>query len=273
MSRIEKALTQKKGAGEKGFIPFVMAGDPDIPTSREIVMLLAEMGADVIEVGVPFSDPIADGPIIQASSVRALETGTTIERVLKMIEDVRRRSSVPIVLFSYYNPIYRFGTGDLAKKAAAAGVDGFLVTDVIDDEADALSDRLAEQGLDLVSLVSPTTTAERSKRIAERARGFIYVVARNAPTGIGTGTGAAERLVSELRRNTDLPVAVGFGISTSKQVREVWSFADAAVVGSAIVARIAENPGDPIHPVRELIQELLPPTSLEALARQQKTGS
>ena len=272
MSRIENVLNRRKALGEKGFIPFVMAGDPDIPTSRDLLLLLAEMGADVIEVGVPFSDPIADGPVIQASSVRAIKAGTTLECVLKMIEDVRRRSAVPIVLFSYYNPIYHFGTDDLSRRAADAGVDGLLVTDVIDEEADTLSDEFAEKGLDLISLVSPTTTAERSKRIAQRARGFVYVVARNAPTGMQAGTGAAEAVVQELRQHTGLPIAVGFGISTPEQVREVWRFADAAVVGSAIVSRIAEHQRNAVDPVRELIQELLSPTVLEASAKQHRSG-
>ncbi len=260
MSRIPSKFEGLKTSGRKGFIPFVTAGDPDLETSLSIVLKLAEMGADVIELGVPFSDPMADGPTIQRSSQRALENGTTLSEVLALASGFRKQSDVPLVLFSYFNPIFRFGLGAFSEAAAAAGIDGVLLTDVIEDEAANVSILLAAHGTDLISLVAPTTTDERLKIICDNSRGFIYAVSRAGVTGAQAETSSeAENLVVRTRQFTDLPVAVGFGISTRDQIVDVWRYADAAVVGSAIVAEIerAESPGNSVLRVEQLVGELL----------------
>jgi tryptophan synthase alpha chain len=261
MSRIADTFTRLAENGRKGFIPFVTVGDPDVPTSLSIVLKLAEMGADVIELGVPFSDPMADGPTIQRSSQRALANGTTLSDVLALAAAVRTHSDVALVLFSYFNPILRHGIDDFVIAAAAAGVDGILITDVVDDEAAELSGRFASHGIDLISLIAPTTTDGRLERICGQARGFIYAVSRAGVTGSQENTGAeAEVLVRRARKLTDLPVAVGFGISTRQQIADVWEYADAAVVGSAIVAEIerAAESGDALGCVERFVRELLP---------------
>ena len=261
MNRIAAKFGSLTGSGEKGFIPFVSAGDPDVETSLRVVLTLAENKADVIELGVPFSDPMADGPTIQASSQRALEKGVTLRDVLAMVAALRAKTDVPIVLFSYFNPILRYGIEMLAKDAAAAGADGVLVTDAVDDEAAEIGAILRQNDLDLISLIAPTTTEERLKKIAERSSGFIYAVSRAGVTGARSETSeAAERLVRRVRQFTDLPVAVGFGISSPEQIEDVWRYADAAVVGSAIVAEIERSiaNGDTVQCVRQFIRGLLP---------------
>ncbi len=261
MNRITKQFENAARGGRKTFIPFVTAGDPDMETSKRIVLALAESGADIIELGVPFSDPIADGPVIQASSMRALDSGASPDKILRMVSEIRAASDVPIVLFSYLNPLYRYGINELARDAAAAGADGILVTDVIDQEAAAIADIFREQNIELISLAAPTTSDERLKQIAQNAGGFIYAVARTGITGAASDTGTAETLVKRIRMFTDLPVAVGFGISSRQQVEDVWRYADAAVVGSAIVNEIAlcKKGDDPSIRVRTFVANLLPP--------------
>ncbi len=267
MNRIAGRFELLRAEGKKGFIPFVSAGDPDINTSKRIVLALAESGADIIELGVPFSDPMAVGPTIQASSMRALENGVTLHDILAMVVEVRKETEVPIVLFSYLNPLYRYGIERLAEDAAAAGVDGVLVTDVVDEEAATISGTLRKKGLDLISLIAPTTSDERLKSISENAGGFIYAVSRAGVTGARSETSdAARTLVERARRFTDLPIAVGFGISTREQIENVWRYADAAVVGSAIVRQIEGSiaAGDCVESVREFVRELLPPVAKDA---------
>lgn len=262
MSRIGQRFKDLRARGRKGFIPFVTAGDPDLATSRVICLRLAERGADVIELGVPFSDPMADGPTIQRSSQRALEKGVSLTDVLRLAGDIRKQSEVAIVLFSYFNPIMRMGIDKFAVAAKDAGVGGLLLTDVIDDEAAAISTRLAEHDIDLISLVAPTSTDERLEAISTNARGFIYAVSRAGVTGAQTSmSDEAEKLVARTRKFTDLPIAVGFGISTADQIRDVWRFADAAVVGSAIVAEIEKHPDDAVDAVDSFIRGLLPPVA------------
>lgn len=260
MSRITELLSKAKKSGG-GFIPFVTAGDPDIETSLSIVLKLAELGADVIELGVPFSDPMADGPTIQRSSQRALDAGTTLHGVLGLAAEIRKQSDVPLVLFSYFNPILRFGLNEFQRAAANAGVDGVLLTDVIEDEAAAISRQFAENDIDLISLIAPTTTDERLKKICENARGFVYAVSRAGVTGARVETSSsAEELVRRARMFTDLPIAVGFGISTVAQIADVWRYADAAVVGSAIVAEIerAGKAEKAVPMVEEFVRGILP---------------
>lgn len=261
MSRITEKFENLRRDGQKGFIPFVTAGDPDIEASLSIILKLAELGADVIELGVPFSDPMADGPTIQRSSQRALDGETNLSDVLGLAVRFRKHSEVPVVLFSYFNPILRFGIEAFVAAAKASGVDGVLLTDVIEDEAQAISDRFAQNGIDLISLIAPTTTDERLEKICSNAKGFIYAVSRAGVTGTQNETSsAAATLVNRARQFTDLPIAVGFGISTAAQITEVWQYADAAVVGSAIVAEIERNnnAGGPAIAVENFIAGLLP---------------
>lgn len=261
MRRISTKFETLKANGRKGFIPFVSAGDPDIETSLRIVLALAEAGADIIELGVPFSDPMADGPTIQASSQRALKNGVSVADVLGMVVDLRKETNVPIVLFSYLNPLFRYGIERLAYDASAAGVDGVLVTDAIDDEAAEIGTILRSHGLDLISLIAPTTSDERLGKIAAASSGFIYAVSRAGVTGAREDTSStAQTLVKRARKFTGLPIAVGFGISTREQIRNVWSYADAVVVGSAIVAEIERSMlsgRDPVDSVRGFVGRLL----------------
>ena len=259
MSRIGKTFSQLKVSGRKGFIPFITAGDPDMANSVEIAVTLAELGADIIELGVPFSDPMADGPTIQRSSMRALQQDVDLAAVLEIASEIKARTDVPIVLFTYYNPLLQFGIEKLCRYSAV--IDGLLLTDVIENEAKVISDKLCENGIDLISLVAPTTTDARLETICENARGFIYAVSRAGVTGARNDTAEqAENLVARIRRFTKLPIVVGFGISTADQIADVWRYADAAVVGSAIVAEIEKSglDGRASERVREFVGRLLP---------------
>ena len=260
MSRIAERFERLKREGRKGFIPFVTAGDPDLAASLEIVLKLAELGADVIELGVPFSDPMADGPTIQRSSQRALEKGVRLKDVIDLARSVRAKIDTPIILFSYLNPLLRYGFEALVRDAADSGLDGLLITDAVDDEAAEYSQLLDAAGLDLISLIAPTTTDERLEKIAGMSRGFLYAVSRAGVTGARSEmTQDAEHLVSRARQFTDLPIAVGFGISTADQVADVWRYADAAVVGSAIVSEIEKAPnGTAVDAVEQFVHGLLP---------------
>lgn len=265
MSRIIDTLKELRSHERKGFIPFVSAGDPDLDTSLSIIIKLAELGADVIELGVPFSDPMADGPTIQRSSQRALAKGTSLRDVIDLAAEFRSRSDVPLVLFSYLNPILRYGMERFALAAQKAGIDGVLFTDVIESEAAALSMSFAAHDIDLISLIAPTTSDERLRSICENARGFIYAVSRAGVTGARESTSdAAEVLVKRARQFTDLPIAVGFGISTREQVSDVWRYADAAVVGSAIVAEIEKHPDNAVAAVDSFVRSLFPRFANEA---------
>jgi tryptophan synthase alpha chain len=252
MSRISEVFARLKSKKRGGFIPFITAGDPDLSATEELLCELAKAGADIIEVGVPFSDPVADGPVIQRASERALEHGTNLKSVLECIAAAKRQTDVPIVLFSYYNPLLQFGLEHLASAASRAGVDAILVTDLIPEEAGTWTPLLATNNLDPIFLVAPTTSEDRLKLIAQQARGFIYAVSRTGVTGAREDINEnAESLVQRIRGVTTLPVAVGFGVSTPAQVREVWRYADAAVVGSAIVSEIERLSGD-----RDLVRKV-----------------
>jgi len=256
MNGIDKVFADRS---KKAFIPFITAGDPDDKTSLAIILKLVDCGADIIELGVPFSDPMADGPTIQRSSLRALKNGMNLERILQMIEKLRDTSAVPIVLFSYLNPILSFGIEKLAKETERLSINGILLTDAIDDEAKAIADSLGN--VSLISLIAPTSTDERIEEIAKRSKGFIYAVARAGVTGVQSETSSdAESLVKRIRKYTDLPIAVGFGISTKEQIEEVWQYADAAVVGSAIVAEIekADSKETAVAKTESFVRSLLP---------------
>lgn len=240
MNRINEKFSQLHKENRGGFIPFIVAGDPDLETSKNLILKLAEIGASVIELGVPFSDPVADGATIQASSDRALRNSVNVKSILKVVADVRDAGcETPIILFSYFNPILQFGLEKFALEAKKSGVDGILITDLVPEEASEFRGILIKADLALIMLAAPTSSDERLRKICEKASGFVYAVSRAGVTGARIDSSSdAENLVRRLRKFTDLPIAVGFGISTKEQVAEVWKYADAAVVGSAIVAEI-----------------------------------
>jgi len=240
LGRIEAAFSELKRQGRKGFIPFITAGDPDLETTRELLIELS--GATVIELGVPFSDPMADGPVIQRASERALKNGIGVGDILQVVATARSEIETPIILFSYFNPLLQFGLKRLAAEAKAAGVDGFLVTDLSPEEAVEFENELRANDLDMIFLIAPTSTDERLKLVAQHARGFIYAVSRAGVTGVRTSVSAeAEKLVNRMRQFSSLPIAVGFGISTAAQVKDVQGYADAVVIGSAIVSEIEQG--------------------------------
>lgn len=244
MGRIEERFTALKKEGRKAFVAYLTAGDPDLETTVKLIHALEAAGVDIVEIGVPFSDPTADGPIIQAASQRALKKGTYLEKILAMIVRLRRFSGIPIVLFGYYNPILNYGPEKFAADAASSGVDGLLVVDLPPEEADELRQYSDPVGLDFITLIAPTTDPKRARKILRRATGFVYYI---SVTGV-TGTAVprpddVRRDVKRLKRMTALPVAVGFGISTPAQAASIAPLADGVVVGSALVRLIGEKGG------------------------------
>jgi tryptophan synthase alpha chain len=261
LSRVGETLARLRSEGRGGLIPFITAGDPNLETTRQLLIALGHAGSDLIELGVPFSDPIADGPVIQRASERALRHHMGLAQILQLVADVRSETDVPLVIFSYLNPLLQFGVGRFAAEAARAGVDGLLVTDLPLEETGEFSLALAANSLDLILLVAPTSTDERLRIIADKASGFIYAISRTGVTGATSELSKeAEKLVTRIRAVSDLPVAVGFGISNSQQVAEVWRYADAAVVGSAIVAEIEKHAGNPklVQLIERFVRALKP---------------
>ena len=261
VSRITQAFKHLRADGRGGFIPFITAGDPDLRTTRALIVELARSGATLIELGVPFSDPVADGPVIQRASERALAQGVGLADVLETLADARRETDVPVILFSYFNPLLQFGLERLADECVRVGADGVLATDLVPEESAEFNAALARRGLDQIFLAAPTTSDARLQMVAERASGFVYAVARAGVTGARTDLSAeAARLVGRVRATTELPVAVGFGISRPEHVAEVWRYADAAVVGSALVAEIEKHSGSPdlVARVGAFARSLLP---------------
>lgn len=245
MSRLERTFETLRRRGRRGLVTFTTAGDPDLARSGEILRVLDRAGADVLEIGVPFSDPLADGPVIQRASERALRAGTTLARVLDLVAEVRPDISAGIVLFTYANPIVRMGMTAFVERAAAAGVDGVLALDLPIEEADGFREATIGAGIDPVFLLSPTTTDARIRRAAELGRGFLYGISRLGVTGARTTIASgAEALVARIRSATDMPIALGFGISRPEHVAEVGRWADAAVVGSALIDVIARAEPD-----------------------------
>jgi tryptophan synthase alpha chain len=243
VSRIEKRFAALKKEGRAGFVAYLTAGDPDFDTSTRLFEGVASAGADLIEIGMPFSDPMADGPSIQAAGLRALGSGMTLKKTLAMVRHLRARDpDTPYVLMGYYNPIYRYGAEAFAKDAAAAGVDGLIIVDLPPEEETELAEPAVRAGLDLVRLATPTSDVIRLPRIVENASGFLYYVAIAGITGTRSAdVGTVRDAVARLRKFTKLPVAVGFGIRTPEQAADVARVADAAVVGTALVDRLAQN--------------------------------
>lgn len=245
-SRLADTFARLKAGKHGGLVTYTTAGDPDLQRSAEILKALDRAGADVLEVGVPFSDPLADGPVIQRATERAIASGGSLRASLATIAKVRADIKAPIVIFSYANPMLRMGLDAFARQAAAAGVDGVLALDLPIEEADTFRETLAGAGLDTIFLLSPTTTEARIQRAAKLGSGFLYGISRLGVTGaqVQVAAGAAA-MVQRIRKHTDLPIALGFGISTPEQVAEVCAYADAAVVGSALVSVIAEAGAKP----------------------------
>ena len=243
MSRIERRFTALRQEGRAGLVTYLSAGDPDPDTSARLLGGLAAAGADLIEIGMPFSDPMADGPVIQQAGQRALKAGMTLRRTLALVRELRRADdATPIVLMGYYNPIYRYGPENFAQDAVAAGVDGVIVVDMPPEEDAEVTEPARAAGLDFVRLATPTSDEHRLPRIVDRASGFIYYVAVAGITGTRSADAAdVAAAVARLRRFTRLPLAVGFGIRTPQQAAEVARAADAAVVGTALVQRLALN--------------------------------
>jgi len=244
MGRIADCFAALRRRGEVALVPFIMAGDPDLDATRALVRAAADAGADLIELGVPFSDPTADGPVIQRAGVRALQRGTSLRQILELVAELRRGGlETPIILFGYYNPIYHYGPARLAEDAARAGADGVLVVDLPPEEADELWRPARAAGLDVVFLLAPTSDERRVRAVLRKASGFVYFVSMTGITGSKAIDAAdVRRMVGELRGRCRLPIGVGFGITTPAEAAVVASYADAVVVGSAIV-RLIEAKG------------------------------
>jgi tryptophan synthase alpha chain len=261
-TRIAARFRNLRANNAKGLIVYLTAGDPDLDATGELLLALERAGVDVIELGVPFSDPLADGPVIQRASERALRSGTTLRKILERFPSWRQALKAPVILFSYYNPLLQYGLEKFAAGAAQAGVDGALVVDLTPDEAENYVQAMRAQNLDTVFLASPTSTDARLERAAQLSTGFLYLISRTGVTGERSEMASSGRTLAErARRLTSLPLAVGFGISTAAQVREVQSYADAAVVGSAVVHAIEER----------FAQE--GPVAIEKFVRGLKTGT
>jgi tryptophan synthase alpha chain len=251
VSLLAATFARLKAAGTPGLVTFVTAGDPTLARSAEVLLAADRGGADVLEVGVPFSEPLADGPVIQRATERALAGGATLSGVLDMVAGIRGQLRAPVVLFSYANPILRLGLEAFADRAAAAGVDGVLMVDLPLDEAGDCRAAYHSRGIDTIFLLSPTTSERRIGQAASLGSGFLYAISRLGVTGSrDTLADGAEQIVARIRAVTDMPVAVGFGISKPEHVREVGRWADAAVVGSALVNLIAESGSTPELPAR-----------------------
>jgi tryptophan synthase alpha chain len=242
MSRIDAAFRDLRAHGRTGLVTYVTAGDPDIEKSRDIVVRLDRAGADVVEIGVPFSDPLADGPVIQRATERAIAAGTTLVKVLGIVSDVRPLVTAPIVIFTYANPILRMGLDEFVHRAKKVGVDGVLTLDVPPEEAEQFREALSKAGIDTIFLLSPTTTVDRIRRAAALGTGFLYGISRLGVTGARDNVASSARqLADRVRAETGMPLALGFGFSRPEHVRSIAGFADAAVVGSALVNVIAEH--------------------------------
>jgi tryptophan synthase alpha chain len=262
MSRLDETFARLRARGERALLPYFMAGDPSLADTRRLLIEAARRGADVVELGVPFSDPLADGPVIQRAGTRALAGGATVARVLETVAGLRAEIDVPIVLLTYYNPVLAFGLKAFARTAVDAGVDGAIVADMPPEESDPLGTEATAAGLDLVYMVAPTSTVARVRLIARKSRGFIYVVSLTGVTGERQQLPAdMATQIAAIRRETAMPVCVGFGISTPAQVATVGRVADGAAVGSAIVRLVESRAGSPtlVDDVGKFIAELKAP--------------
>jgi tryptophan synthase alpha chain len=245
MNRIDKKFSQLKASGSKAMITYIMAGDPSLDVTMEHILTLESCGSDIIELGVPFSDPIADGPTIQRAAERALRAGVTLRKMVAFVKDVRIRSNIPIVFMTYYNPLFKYGEEAFVDDAAAAGVDGLIIPDLPVEEAANLIKLCRARGICTIFLAAPTSTDERLKKIVSASRGFIYYVSMTGITGAALSLDAQfNEHIGKLRKAGDRPVAVGFGISTPEDANKMARVADGVIIGSAIVKKFHEDPGN-----------------------------
>ncbi len=241
-TRITATFEKLRAEKKKAFIPYIMAGDPDLDKTMERVILLERCGADIIELGVPFSDPLADGPTIQKAAGRAIKSGVTLRKVISCVRELRQRTEIPIILMTYYNPIFKYGEALFIEEALAAGVDGVIVPDLPPEEAKDMI-KLSRKGLDTIFLVAPTSTEERTKSIVSACRGFVYYVSLTGITGSKLSVGEAFKShFNTVRQLTDKPIAAGFGVATPEDAQAVGRVADGVIVGSAIVKKFHEEP-------------------------------
>jgi len=260
MNRIEARFKQLRESGKKGFVVYIGAGDPNLERTKELVLAFDREGIDVIELGVPFSDPLADGLVNQLAAQRGLESGTTPKKVLQAISEVRRESQAPIVLYIYFNLLHRVGLGRFIEEAAKAGVDGLLTLDLPPEESENYEALMKAAGLSVIYLVAPTTPENRIELIVKRASGFIYYVSREGVTGMQSKVASnIHEMTACIRKYTDLPIAVGFGISNPEQARTVAGYAEAIVVGSAVVNQVAQHGKEPdlVRRVAEFVRPLV----------------
>ncbi len=242
INRIEKKFNELKIIGKKAFIPFITAGDPTLDITMSLILKLESVGADIIELGIPFSDPIADGPSIQRSSLRALENNTSLRDVIRLVSEARERTEIPIVVMGYYNPIYKYGVKKFTKVAVEAGIDGVIIADLPPEEASELIEQARQNDLATIFLIAPTSTSERIELISNVSTGYIYCVSTTGVTGVRDEiSGMLAPTVNLIRQFTDKPIAVGFGVSTPDQAYKVAKLADGVIIGSAIVNIIEKH--------------------------------
>ena len=244
-TRISGTFKRLQKEGKKAFIPYIMSGDPSLEKTKDIVLLFEECGADIVELGVPFSDPLADGPTIQRASERALKSKVTLRKVISHVKELRSLTQIPLVLMTYFNPVFKYGIESLIKDAVDAGVDGMIIPDLPPDEAEDFILLARKAALDTIFLLAPTSTEDRIKKVAKASTGFIYYVSITGITGASLLLdGSMEGLISNINRYTDKPVAVGFGVSTPENASAVAKISDGVIVGSAIVRKAHENPDE-----------------------------
>jgi len=242
MNRIDRTFKELRKNGRKALIPYIMAGDPDLDATIKHINDLESSGADIIELGVPFSDPLADGPTIQKAAERSLQKGTTLRKVLNLVKEVRKTSEIPLILMTYYNPIFKLGVESFITKAVKAGVDGVIIPDLIPDEADEFMKLSRQHNLDTIFLLAPTSTNDRIKKVTKASTGFIYFVSITGITGAKLSMGSLmKKNLAAINSATKKPVAVGFGVSTAKEAASVAKMADGVIIGSAIVKLIAKG--------------------------------
>ncbi|MCH5265885.1 MAG: tryptophan synthase subunit alpha [Lachnospiraceae bacterium] len=251
MNKISQAFD-----GKKAFIPFITAGDPDLDTTRELLLAMQEAGADLIEIGIPFSDPVAEGPVIQEADLRALQAGTTTDKIFDMVKSISDRLVVPVVFMTYINPVYVYGIEKFAKKTKECGVSGIIVPDVPYEEKEEIRSVFSQYELTVISMIAPTS-ADRARMIAKEAEGFVYCVSSMGVTGVRTeiSTGIST-LIEQVKSVKDIPCAIGFGISTPAQAKEMAAISDGAIVGSAIVRIVAEHGKDSVSYVKKYVESM-----------------
>ncbi len=261
MTRLEVRFNKLKSEGQKAFIPFITAGDPNVEITKSLVLELEKRGANAIELGAAFSDPIADGPVIQRSSQRALKEGISLLKILELVKELRRKTEIPLILMGYYNPIFKFGEAEFIKRSSQVGLDGLIMADLPPEEARRLKKEADKNSLDIIFLLTPVSSEERIKRVSASSTGFIYCVSYTGTTGDEKkGEEDLKELIYKIRRFTSKPIGIGFGISSSEAAKKAASLADAVIVGSAIVKIIEKYAGN-----KNLLREV--GTFAEGLAR------